>query len=144
MSPFEAEFVDATDPLATSVSTDTLDIKEPSLLIEFENVPAERLAEVVPRMEKVLRKIVADGADKFDVERIHDFIDQEVIKSLKEIENSPHLFLPDASVLDVLYGERPEHLEKFVTASQLNKKYKTKDRQFWVALGARLYGRIPM
>ena len=139
VSPFEAEFVDTTDPLATSVSTDTLEIKEPSLLIEFENVPAERLAEVVPRMEKVLRKIVADGADKFDVERIHDFIDQEVISNLKEIENSPHLFLPDASVLDMLYGERPEHLEKFVTASQLAKKYKSKDSQYWVDLIDRVF-----
>ena len=139
MSPFEAEFVDTTDPLATSVSTDTLEIKEPSLLIEFENVPTERLAEVIPRMEKVLKRIVADGPDKFDVERIHDFIDQEVIKNLKEIENSPHLFLPDASVLDMLYGERPEHLEKFVTASQLNKKYKTKDRKFWVDLIDRIF-----
>jgi len=139
VSPFEAEFVDTTDPLATSVSTDTLEIKEPSLLIEFENVPTERLAEVIPRMEKVLKRIVADGADKFDIERIHDFIDQEVIKNLKEIENSPHLFLPDASVLDMLYGERPEHLEKFVTASQLNKKYKTKDRQFWVDLIDRIF-----
>merc|ERR1719341_2178362 len=139
VSPFEAEFVDTTDPLATSVSTDTLEIKEPSLLIEFENVPTERLAEVIPRMEKVLKRIVADGADKFDIERIHDFIDQEVIKNLEEIENSPHLFLPDASVLDMLYGERPEHLEKFVTASQLNKKYKTKDRQFWVDLIDRIF-----
>ena len=134
VSPFEAEFVDTTDPLATSVSTDTLEIKEPSLLIEFENVPTSRLTEVVPRMEKVLNRIVSDGPEKFDIERIHDFIDQEVIKNLKEIENSPHLFLPDASVLDMLYGEKPEHLEKFVTASQLNKKYKSKDRQFWVDL----------
>ena len=134
VSPFEAEFVDTTDPLATSVSTDTLEIKEPSLLIEFENVPTQRLTEVVPRMEKVLKRIVREGADKFDIERIHNFIDQEVIKNLKEIENSPHLFLPDASVLDMLYGEKPDHLKKFVTASQLNKKYKTKDKQFWVDL----------
>ena len=60
MSPFEAEFVDTTDPLATSVSTDTLEIKEPSLLIEFENVPTQRLTEVVPRMEKVLKRIVRE------------------------------------------------------------------------------------
>lgn len=134
VSPFEAEFVDTADAIATSVSTDTLEIKEPALLVEFENVPTNRLTEVVPRMEKVLQRVVDDGPEKFDIERIHDFIDQEVIKNLKEIENSPHLFVPDASVLDMLYGDKPEHLEKFVTASQLNKKYKTKDKKFWVDL----------
>ena len=46
VSPFEAEFVESADPLATSVSFDTLEIAEPALLIEFENVPADRLDEI--------------------------------------------------------------------------------------------------
>merc|ERR1712106_90334 len=127
-------FVETRDPLATSVSSDTLEIKEPSLLIEFENVPIERIDDVIPKLEKVLKKIVKDGPDKFDLERITNFIDQEVINNLKEIENSPHLFLPDASVLDMLYGEKPEHLQKFVTSSQSNKKYLEKNSTFWVNL----------
>ena len=121
-SPLEVAFVETRDPLATSVSSDTLEIKEPALLIEFENVPVERIDEVIPKLDSVSKKIVSDGPDKFDLERITNFIDREVINNLKEIENSPHLFLPDATVLDMLYGEKPEHLQKFVTSSSLNKE----------------------
>lgn len=139
VSPFEAEFVDTSDPLATSVSTDTLEIKEPSLLIEFENVPLERITEVIPKMDAVLEKIVGDGPDKFDLERIHNYIDREMVNNLKEIENSPHLFLPDASVLDMLYGEKPDHLKKFVTMSQSNRKYRDKNATFWINLIDRVF-----
>ena len=132
VSPFEVAFVETRDPLATSVSSDTLEIREPSLLIQFENVPIDKIDEVVPKMEKLLRKIVSDGPEKFDLERISNFIDRVVINNLKEMENSPHLFLPDASVLDMLYGEKPEHLEKFVTQSQLNKKFLSKNGTFWL------------
>merc|ERR1711892_436144 len=134
VSPFEVAFVETRDPLATSVSSDTLEIRELSLLIQFENVPIDKIDEVVPKMEKLLRKIVSDGPENFDLERISNFIDRVVINNLKEMENSPHLFLPDASVLDMLYGEKPEQLEKFVTQSQLNKKYLEKNSTFWVNL----------
>jgi len=132
VSPFEVAFVEIADPLATSVTSDVLEIKEPSLLIQFDNVPTERIDEVIPKMEKVLKKIVENGPDKFDVERITNFINQVVINNLKEMENSPHIFVPDASVLDMLYGENPKHLEQFVTASQRNKKFSTKNATFWL------------
>ena len=132
VSPFEVAFVENRDPLATSVSSDTLEIKEPALLIQFENVPIDRMDEVIPKMEKLLIQIVKDGPEKFDLERISNFIDRVVINNLKEMENSPHLFLPDASVLDMLYGEKPEHLKTFVTSSQLNKKFLQKNGTFWL------------
>jgi Zn-dependent M16 (insulinase) family peptidase len=134
VSPFEVAFVETRDPLATSVSSDTLEIKEPSLLIQFENVPIDKIDEVIPKMEKLLRKIVSDGPENFDLERISNFIDRVVINNLKEMENSPHLFLPDASVLDMLYGEKPEHLRKFVTQSQLNQKFLNKNATFWLKI----------
>jgi len=132
VSPFEVAFVETRDPLATSVSSDTLEIKEPSLLIQFENVPIDKIDEVIPKMEKLLRKIVSDGPENFDLERISNFIDRVVINNLKEMENSPHLFLPDASVLDMLYGEKPDHLQKFVTQSQLNQNFLNKNATFWL------------
>ena len=134
VSPFEAEFVESADPLATSVSFDTLEIAEPALLIEFENVPADRLDEIGPKLDEILARIVAEGEDRFDLERIHNFIDREVVSSLKDIENSPHLFLPDASVLDMLYGQSNNHLKQFVTASLKIEKLKEKDARFWLEL----------
>ena len=49
MSPLELAFVETSDPLATSVSADTLEVGVPSLLMEFENVPVDRIDEVHSR-----------------------------------------------------------------------------------------------
>jgi len=134
VSPFEAEFVENSDPLATSVSSDKLEVREPALLIEFENVPLTHIDEIPAKMDKLIEKIVKAGPSQFDLERIHNFIDREVINHMKEVENSPHLFLPDATVLDMLYGEKPEHLRKFVQSSQLTKNFKNKPASFWIDL----------
>ena len=134
VSPLEVAFVENGDPLSTGVSSETLEVREPAILMEFENVPVDRIDEVIPKLEKVLNDIVRDGPENFDLERITNFIEQEVINNLKEIENSPHLFVPDASVLDMLYGESEEDLKKFVTSSQANKKYLQKDSQYWIDL----------
>ena len=171
MSPLELAFVETSDPLATSVSADTLEVGVPSLLMEFENVPVDRIDEVhsravliimpqiylpppwqvIPKLDATLASIVAAGPEQFDLERITNFIDQEVaymmmmmmmmtnddgqvVSNLKDAENSPHLFVPDATVLDQLYGERPGDLETFVKLSQANKQYLAKDSAFWIDL----------
>ena len=118
----------------TNFSSDTLEVKLPSILVEFENVPVDRIDEVIPKMDETLRKVVNDGPEEFDLERIHNFIDSDIINNLKEIENSPHLFVPDATVLDMIYGESNEDLQKFVNASQSNVRLLEKDSEFWLDL----------
>ena len=134
VSPFEVAFVETNDPLATSVSSDTLEVRKPALLIEFENVPVDRLDEVIPKMDQLLQDIVEAGPAEFDLERITNFIDREVVNNLKDMENSPHLFVPDATVLDMLYGHQPEDLRKFLSTSQSNKQFRDRNSTFWVNL----------
>ena len=134
VSPFEVAFVETNDPLATSVSSDTLEVRKPALLIEFENVPVDRLDEVIPKMDQLLQDIVEAGPAEFDLERITNFIDREVVNNLKDMENSPHLFVPDATVLDMLYGHHPEDLKKFLSTSQSNKQFRDRNSTFWVNL----------
>ena len=81
-------FVENTDPLATGVSFKIHKYKEPLLVIEFENVPIERIEDVVPRLEAVLMKIVTDGPDHFDSEIITNFVDRVTINNLTKIEES--------------------------------------------------------
>jgi len=143
VSPLEAAFVEIQDALATSVSVDMLEISEPAILVEFENVPMDKIDEIIPKMEAVFEEIVKDGPEKFDIERIHNFIDRAVLNHLKETENSPHLFVPDATVLDQLYGKKPQNLKQFVLASNLNKEYREKDAMFWINLIEEIFINTP-
>ena len=43
--------------------------------IQFQNVPTARLTEVVPRTEMVLIRIISDGPEKFDIERIRNQVE---------------------------------------------------------------------
>ena len=132
VSPLKLAFVEKTDPLATGVSFKIHEFREPLLVIEFENVPIERIEDVVSRLEAVLMKIVTDGPDHFDSEIITNFVDSETITNLKKIEESPHQFLRDAVVLDMLYGEKHEDLQKFLKSGTGSKEYFAKNNTFWI------------
>ena len=41
-------------------------------------------------MIETIQKVIDDGPEKFDIERIHDYINRGLIKNQKENENSPH------------------------------------------------------
>jgi len=126
VSPLEAEFVEQSSPLASSVSADILKVKEPSILVEFENVPVEDIDMIIPKMFLVLNNIVSAGPEKFDLERIHNIIDRKILQHKKNVENSPKLFVPDASVLSFLYGKTPHHLEEFVLSSTYSNNFRKK------------------
>jgi len=134
VSPLEAEFAESTDPLASSVGFYSLDYSEPALLIKFSNVPTNRTSEILPKMKKVIQKVLDDGPSKFDLVRIHDYIDRGIVKNQKENENSPHLFLPDATLLDKLYGQKNAHFKQFVVASQWSAAYKDRNASYWLGL----------
>jgi len=134
VSPFEAEFVESTDPLASSVGFYSLDYSKPALLIKFSNVPTNRTDEILPKMRKVIQKLLDDGPSKFDLVRIHDYIDKGIVKNEKENENSPHLFLPDATLLDKVYGQKNNHFQEFVVASQWSAAHKDRNASYWLEL----------
>ncbi len=41
-----------------------------------------------------------------------------------KMKKNRHFLYTDAVVLDMLYGEEPDHLEQFVRASQLNRQFR--------------------
>jgi len=134
VSPLESEFVETQNPLATSVNADILKLKIPALLIEYENVPVNAIDNIVPKMIQIFKKIVNDGPLEFDIERIQNFIKREILHHNKEVEENPDLFVPDATVLDFLYGEKPSHLKNFTLSSFYYKDLSKKKSDYWIEL----------
>ena len=134
VSPFEASFVHSEDPIASSVGYFSFKYSVPSIGLKFANVPSNRTKEVIPRMEKVVRQVLDDGPDKFDLVRIQDYIKTGLKKNIKENENSPHSFFPDATLLDKIYGEKPEHFGQYVVASQWSSAHLNHNTSYWLAL----------
>ena len=134
VSPFEADFVQSDDPIASGVGFFSYKYSQPTLGLKFGNVPTNRTKEVLPRMEKVVKQVLNDGPDKFDLVRIQDYINTGLLKNIKENENSPHSFFPDATLLDKLYGQSPEHFQEYVVASQWSKAHLNHNASYWLDL----------
>jgi len=134
ISPFQAAFVETSDPLATSTGYYSMEYKEPAVAIKFSNVPTNRTHEIIPKMRKVVQKLLEDGPEKFDLERIHDYVDRGIVSNKKENENSPHLFFPDATLLDKVYGQKKGDFKTFVKASQWSDDWRHKNASFWLGL----------
>ena len=58
VSPFQKEFVQSEDPLASGVGFFSYKYNLPSVGIKFANVPTNRTKEVIPRMEKVVQQVL--------------------------------------------------------------------------------------
>merc|ERR1712106_1168509 len=134
ISPFRAAFVETSDPLATSTGYYSYGYKEPTIAFKFSNVPTNRTHEIIPKMRKVVKKILDDGPAAFDIERIHDYVDRGIVGNRRENENSPRLFFPDATLLDKIYGLEKEDFKTFVKASQWSTDFKEKNASYWLEM----------
>jgi len=118
ISPFQAEFVESADPLSSSVTYDIWYYSQPTLLIYFFDVPTKRMDEMIPKMRKIIHRLLNEGPSKFELERIHESIDRGMIKNQLHNEDDPHNVLLGATVLDKIYGQKNEHFAEFVDATQ--------------------------
>ena len=112
----------------------SLKYSEPSIVIHFDNVPTNRTTEIIPDMMEIVHKVIADGPEKCDTERIHNNILKGLILNQKESENSPHGYFPGASMLDMMYGQSQEHFQTFVRASQGTGEYLQVGASCWLGL----------
>ncbi len=111
ISPLMKGFVDIPDPLATDVDIDILMNAEPAISIDFENVPLDKMDIIEDKFKEVLAKVNAEG---IDLDRLHTLIKRMVLSRQMNLENSPHLIVPDPAVLDLLYGNKPDSLYEFI------------------------------
>ena len=64
-------FVNIPEPLATDVDFDTYSFSQPAVSIDFENVPIAKMTEIEDKFRAVVKKILDDGPEKLNMDRIH-------------------------------------------------------------------------
>ena len=131
VSPLAEAFMEIEPPLATTISYTILEFKEPAVLIEFENIPIEKIDLVVPTLEETLRKVVSEDAEAFDLNRVHNDIKRKRRNAADQVENNPHRTLIYDFIIDLLYGESPNDLQKLVASNVFFENYLSKDASYW-------------
>ena len=133
VSPLKKAFVEIPDPLATDVDFDVLMNAEAAVSIDFENVPLDKMDLIVDKFKQTMKDVASEG---IDMERISTIIERMVLSRKTNLENSPHLIVPDPAVLDMLYGNKPDDLYNFVKEEEGEqaKNILSKPESFWLDL----------
>ena len=111
-------FVNTAEPIATDVDVDTYLFGQPSISVDFENVPVDKMVDVEAKFREVIDGIMEAGPEAFDLDRIHTLIKRTILGHKKKLENSPHLIIPSPVILDMIYGTSKDDLGKFLHTEQ--------------------------
>lgn len=78
---------------------------EPSITINFENVPIEKMAaDIIPsKLDEIFKKLLVDDS-YLDLERLRTFVERNKLHILSYLDNYPHEKLSSIIIEDFLYG----------------------------------------
>ena len=79
---------------------------EPSIIINFENVPIEKMEPKIisSKLDEVLNKLLVDDS-YLDLERLRTFVERNKLHILGYLDNYPHDKLSSIVIEDFLYGK---------------------------------------
>lgn len=88
---------------------------EPTIYLNFENVPIEKLdADVIPsKLDEIFNKLMTDDS-YFDLERLRTFVERNKLNMLSSLDNCPHEALATIIIGDFLYGKSLSDVSKFI------------------------------
>ena len=143
VSPLQARFVETDNPLASRVGYSFIENAESTVYLIFENVPLEKIPEVVPELQTTLNDLVS-GKLGWDKARLTTVINRRVMEQKSQVENSPHDAVAFMVIGDLLYGHSVEDLDiRLNSAEQFNKMLEESD-SFWMQLVEELFVKSPM
>ncbi|CAB4004421.1 uncharacterized protein C05D11.1-like [Paramuricea clavata] len=123
--------VECPDPYCSDVGFDFIENSEGCLYITAENVPTEKLDEVVPRITKAIQDVVGRKVE-LDMKRMAAVIHREILDAMDKIEDKPHYTFAGFCIGDFLYSTQPDQLLDKVDTIRHLKKLTEQTEDFWI------------
>lgn len=133
VSPLQKLFVETEDPYCSMVKTSFTENKETCFYFAFENVTKGKLKMVKDLLIKSLTDI-ATGTTPLDMNRMAIVIQRRRLRILNQIESSPHDTIANYVILDFLYGDSAQDLQRKVNQVPIFMSLLKRDKQFWIHL----------
>lgn len=131
ISPFQAAFVEADQPLASDVSYSIIENLDCSVYLSFENVPIDNLEHIKPKTSTILDQVLDDG---IDLHRMKTLIEKRVLQYLGQREHSPHDVIAQLAISQFLYGTSEQDFKERANALQAYRKLSGETQEFWLEL----------
>lgn len=111
VSPLPKEFVEIDDPYASGIVYNLYENSETCIYITFNDVPVNKLPEVRPKLQQVLRKILE--TEDIDMVQLKSIINKYKLESLSSIESIPHYSIAFMIIGHMLYGNTKSDVRYF-------------------------------
>lgn len=108
-----------------------MDLREYAQVVEFEDVPTDKIEQVKDKFFDVLRNICQQGVD---FERMKTMIRRHKVKHFNSIENSPHGEFSMAFIANFLYSNNDTDLLTMLDAVKLLDELESRGNRFWTDL----------
>lgn len=132
VSPLPKEFVEIEEPYASKICYNLYENSETCVYITFEDVPVEKLPEIRPKLQELLKKIL-DNKD-INMERMESIINRYKLESLSNVENSPHHTVAFMIIGHMLYGNTKEDLQQRVNPLTDLSKFLKEPLSYWLEI----------
>lgn len=126
------EFVEIDDPYASKVSYNLYEYSEISMYVEFEDVPVNKLSEIRPRLQNILKKIYDEG--DINMERMKTTINRHRLENISSIECNPHHAIAFMIIGHMLYGYTKADLEQRVNPLTDLDKLLIETKDYWLGI----------
>uniref|UniRef100_A0A914WAZ5 Peptidase M16 C-terminal domain-containing protein n=1 Tax=Plectus sambesii TaxID=2011161 RepID=A0A914WAZ5_9BILA len=135
VSPLQRDFIQLADPFCSEVSFSCLEQSVGEIVLSFEGVPTDKLAQIRPRLFKeTVAGLLKREPVAFDMERLHFVIDQAIRRSLSKLETKPSDTISHMIISDHLYGESEADFKTRMNEVSTYKKLKNEPALFWIDL----------
>ncbi|XP_050532841.1 uncharacterized protein C05D11.1-like [Daktulosphaira vitifoliae] len=126
------EFVQISDPLCSTVSFRISDNLNPFIILEFYNVPFQKLDEeqISSKLNEVFNKLNCDN-DYFNLKTLKKSIKRRKLSKLKNLNNDPTFTLSNLIIGDFLYGTSQSDLDERLNTINILDKLLEEDISFW-------------
>ncbi|KAL1123834.1 hypothetical protein AAG570_001605 [Ranatra chinensis] len=133
VSPLPKEFVDIPDPYASKVCYSIVENSESLLMVQFENVPVEKLNSVKNKLNDVLSGILS-AKEPFDMNRLSTVINRHRLECLSYLENAPHDSIAYIAIGHMLYGNSIGDLNQRLNQVAELERMEKEPPEFWEEL----------
>ncbi|KAJ8921035.1 hypothetical protein NQ315_015831 [Exocentrus adspersus] len=132
VSPLPKEFVEIEEPYASKICYNLYENSETCVYISFEDVPIDKLPEIRPKLQGLLKKLL-DTKD-INMERMESIINRYKLESLSNLENSPHHTVAFMIIGHMLYGDTKEDLQQRVNPLTDLAKLAKEPQSYWLEI----------
>jgi Zn-dependent M16 (insulinase) family peptidase len=133
LAPIRKEMIEIKDPYCSNIAYNLDEKKESFFYFYFCNVEYSKIENIKDKFFEVIKNVY-DKEEEFNLNRIKDMIENDLISELYQLESSAEEILSDNLIVDYLYSNKNEDLDEYIDNTKRYKLLLNKPTSYWLGI----------